>query len=1257
MANEVGTAFIRIRPDARTFRPEAQTQVTGAFRGLGTAATAAFGAGVAGAGLGAILAKTGVGFNAMKEQAQIAFTTMLGSAQKAKLFLMDLQKFAAATPFEFTDLTKAASSLISIGVEADKVIPIMTSLGNATSGMGTGAEGVKRATVAIQQMNAAGRITAEDLNQLRDAGIPVFDLLTAATGKTTAEIAQMAQTGKLGRKELEQLMKALETGKGLERFNGLMEKQSHSLIGLWSTVKDTFAQVSGQIMEPFMGALKEGLVALGDFLGEIGKARTTRAKLNVVWDLGQDAFKSIREKLFGGVQEVATERGAGTVKIRLDGMIQQGLESTDWGAVGTAVLDGFTRGLTGGATLAIRIGTFVQNAMHSIDWNKVGREAGPALAAAVASAFVTLTDPSFWIKNWDLALSIALVALSGPVGRLASRVGLVLGGALAKGGGEAIESFAGVLSRFFGERLGQLFQQGAAVAGRGVVILVTAIVDGFGALFDKIGAKFSGWKGFVLKIFAWDAIINASVAGATALWNGVKAKFDDAENWLKIKSEKIVLAIVEPLSHLPRRLGGGPFQDLKAKMQRQIAEAQFDQLGASITSGVAMGITRNQEQVETAMKVTVARARQAGDRAAQARSPAALMFELGENLAAGIAVGLTRGGRKVADAVGATVRDIQKYGALFNKVGYAISYRLIEGLTAADFKDVGGKLTGKFNSVGQMIVAAARKYGVDARAALAVAMTEGGVKFGAVGDRGTSFGPFQEHIGGVLGRMDTKKAAAFANSLQGVEFALRKMAEAGAAGKTGLSAVEAIVRGFERPANPGAEIAKAWANYKNGIDMGVADTKGGLRELANAAGVGGAAFVAKLKEKLEEARKATAEKLADLRGRLSEGFSNLSQLGVEAIGKRAAQQTPAERQLDEARKYDERLALQRQYQDASDALAKAKADGDAEQIAAAERQMQDAIRAQQEYALQQQADAQRKAADEKAARDEFYFQRDLERLQKHLAKTHATTAESQKEINALLQKYGIDYRDSGNVLGLELAYGIRQAMGEIQNVVKQITLWLKRQLKLKSPAEEGDLADLDQWFTGFVPTLFSGIDPSGVILETQRRITDPLKKALQDQLVDAAGIPLSSGFGGLPEGWENLPPDQLATVLSAPFASSVQNLSDQIRQAVEGGIATINLGPGAGPGGDIPDVNLPSTTTALISDPIVAAIKEFQQAEALDHVTTNSWHDVVLAALDVLNKSVTDADTHIVGAVNTQGYYTQQAVYYVSNAVAAAVAR
>lgn len=207
------------------------------------------------------------------EKAEIGFTTMLGSGKKAKVFLDGLKAFAATTPFEFPELQTAASSLISAGIHADKVIPIMTTLGNVTSGMGTGSEGIRRATVALQQMTAAGKITGEDLNQLRDAGIPVYDLLAKATGRSKAEVVKLAQAGKLGGKDLAAMMKALETGKGLERFNGLMGEQSRSLGGIISTLKDTVGQGLADALTPMIPSIKEGIgaftAALPGILGGI----------------------------------------------------------------------------------------------------------------------------------------------------------------------------------------------------------------------------------------------------------------------------------------------------------------------------------------------------------------------------------------------------------------------------------------------------------------------------------------------------------------------------------------------------------------------------------------------------------------------------------------------------------------------------------------------------------------------------------------------------------------------------------------------------------------------------------------------------------------------------------------------------------------------------------------------------------------------------------------------------------------------------
>ena len=237
------------------------------------------------------------------ETARISFETMLGSGEKAEAFLNRLKDFAARTPFDLPGLQVAAQSLIAIGIDAEKVIPIMTTLGNVTSGMGTGAEGVRRATIAIQQMNAAGRITAEDLNQLRDAGVPVFDLLTAATGKTTAEIAHMAQNGKLGRKELDQLMVALETGKGFERFDGMMQKQSKSLRGLWETLKDTFSVGMANAIEPAIPLIKDMLGGAIIWVGDVA-VPSIQAGIRWMFENIPPTFQAIGDAARGSVQWV-----------------------------------------------------------------------------------------------------------------------------------------------------------------------------------------------------------------------------------------------------------------------------------------------------------------------------------------------------------------------------------------------------------------------------------------------------------------------------------------------------------------------------------------------------------------------------------------------------------------------------------------------------------------------------------------------------------------------------------------------------------------------------------------------------------------------------------------------------------------------------------------------------------------------------------------------------------------------------------------
>lgn len=193
------------------------------------------------------LLKQGISYNAQMEQAAISFETMLKSADKAKAMLADLQKMAAATPFEFPDLQDGAKRMLAFGFAAKSVIPTLTAVGDAASGLGmSGAEGINRILLALGQMRAKGKVSADEMLQMTEAGIPAWDILAKSIGKSTAEVMKLAEQGAI---PAEQAIQALVAGME-ERFPNMMQKQSKSFNGMMSTIRDNFRAVIGDIVKP-----------------------------------------------------------------------------------------------------------------------------------------------------------------------------------------------------------------------------------------------------------------------------------------------------------------------------------------------------------------------------------------------------------------------------------------------------------------------------------------------------------------------------------------------------------------------------------------------------------------------------------------------------------------------------------------------------------------------------------------------------------------------------------------------------------------------------------------------------------------------------------------------------------------------------------------------------------------------------------------------------------------------------------------------
>ena len=203
-----------------------------------------------------------VGFNSKMEQATIAFTSMLGSAEKAQAFLDDMKQFAATTPFEFPDLLDASKKMLAFGFAASDVRPLLTAVGSAAAAMGSGKTGVEAITGALGQMRAATVVQAGELNQLTEQGVPAFQILADAMGISTGEVKKLASEGKIASSVFIDAFQSWASA----NYGDMMAKQALTFEGAMSTIKDSLTFAVANAFKPFFELLSDAAVAIAAFV-------------------------------------------------------------------------------------------------------------------------------------------------------------------------------------------------------------------------------------------------------------------------------------------------------------------------------------------------------------------------------------------------------------------------------------------------------------------------------------------------------------------------------------------------------------------------------------------------------------------------------------------------------------------------------------------------------------------------------------------------------------------------------------------------------------------------------------------------------------------------------------------------------------------------------------------------------------------------------------------------------------------------------
>ena len=480
------------------------------------------------------LVTRGFAANAQFDNLNNTFTVMLGSQQKAKNLMADITKLAAKTPFEIGDLSQNTAALLATKQVGERdVLPMLKKLGDAAAGSTEGFASMPRVVRAISQMLSKGKLQAEEMMQLAEAGIPAWSALADKMGISTAKAQELGQKGKLGIKEIMLLVDGLG-----DKYAGLAAKQSKTFEGLRSTISDNVT---------------------------IALAKATRPIYDRITGIMAKMVEVMDSPAFQGMIDSVTDKISLAIKW-LDKMIDRAIEFAT-SPVGKAAIQF--------AAIAASVATAVIG--------MTALSAATAFAAPFAGTIAIIAAKIALISAGIAAFSMLLRnAFSGPMGaqftaqlaeiwRLLREIGGNVGGAVLSVMRQIGDAIAGVFGQTGGIQQGFNAALSAILGGLKRILDFAALISAdFGNAWEIVKATASDAVMAVVDklmsigsevLAAWESI-KATIEYYTGIsvdgiYDGIVDSFSSAIDWVK----NAWAGLVEYMSYLLQDAGVSDFAD------------------------------------------------------------------------------------------------------------------------------------------------------------------------------------------------------------------------------------------------------------------------------------------------------------------------------------------------------------------------------------------------------------------------------------------------------------------------------------------------------------------------------------------------------------------------------------------------------------------------------------------------------------------------------------------------------------------------
>jgi tape measure domain-containing protein len=202
-------------------------------------------------------------FSKELEYAKMVYSNLFGDTELAQEFINVLKDFAAVTPFPFKQAEEAAKRLLAYGIESKNVMFLMQGVLSAATVQGTDAV-IEPISRAMGQIYTKGRLMNEEMRQLAEAGIPVYEILQEKLNLTAEELRNLGRTAIPAHIALNALVEGIN-----ERYNSTLKFASTTTQGIIGNIVDNSTMLFAGIFEPFTEYLRGALGRFGEFINEL----------------------------------------------------------------------------------------------------------------------------------------------------------------------------------------------------------------------------------------------------------------------------------------------------------------------------------------------------------------------------------------------------------------------------------------------------------------------------------------------------------------------------------------------------------------------------------------------------------------------------------------------------------------------------------------------------------------------------------------------------------------------------------------------------------------------------------------------------------------------------------------------------------------------------------------------------------------------------------------------------------------------------